>query len=84
MLTTSDKTADYIRVSEHDFNVSEEYAALVESNNADGAVVFFVGLVRDFNQEQRITELFLEHYPAMTEKSLTSSISNLSCSNKSR
>ncbi len=35
-----------------------------------GAVVSFVGYVRDFNAAQTVQELFLEHYPGMTEKAL--------------
>ena len=34
-------------VSEDDFDVAQEYAALCESAPKSGAVVFFVGLVRD-------------------------------------
>lgn len=39
-------------------------------DNTDGAIVTFIGLVRDFNQGHDVTGLFLEHYPAMTAKSL--------------
>jgi molybdopterin synthase catalytic subunit len=59
-----------IQVTEQDFDVAEQYAALVDNNSRDGAVVFFVGLVRDFNQGFSIRGLQLEHYPAMTEKAL--------------
>lgn len=59
-----------IRVQTEDFNISTEYQALVESNQQDGAVIFFVGLVRDFNQNSQIKSLTLEHYPAMTDKVL--------------
>ena len=59
-----------ITVSEHDFNVADEYQAIINNNPTDGAVVFFVGLVRDFNQGKHIQQLTLEHYPAMVERSL--------------
>ena len=59
-----------IKVQTEDFNVAQEYAALTETNKTDGAAVFFVGLVRDFNQNSKINSLTLEHYPAMTEKVL--------------
>ncbi|WP_144395331.1 molybdopterin synthase catalytic subunit MoaE [Pleionea sediminis] len=59
-----------IRVTEDDFNVADEYRALINDNGKDGAVVFFVGLVRDMNQGSKILNLQLEHYPAMTEKAL--------------
>ncbi|EWH11558.1 molybdenum cofactor biosynthesis protein E [Catenovulum agarivorans DS-2] len=61
---------DLIKVQHDDFNVAEQYQQLIQNNQQDGAVVFFVGLVRDFNQQQSIKSLTLEHYPAMTEKVL--------------
>ncbi|WP_016955177.1 molybdopterin synthase catalytic subunit MoaE [Catenovulum agarivorans] len=61
---------DLIKVQNNDFSVAEQYQQLIENNQQDGAVVFFVGLVRDFNQQQSIKSLTLEHYPAMTEKVL--------------
>lgn len=39
-------------------------------NPAIGALVCFTGYVRDFNQQQNVQGLFLEHFPGMTEKSL--------------
>lgn len=60
-----------IKVQTQDFNIAEEYALLSDNNQTDGAVVFFVGLVRDFNQNSQIKSLTLEHYPAMTDKVLT-------------
>ncbi len=59
-----------IKVTEQDFNIAEEYQLMIADNPTDGAVVFFVGLVRDFNQGADVSGLFLEHYPAMTQKSL--------------
>ncbi|MGR6873326.1 molybdopterin synthase catalytic subunit MoaE [Pseudomonas sp. HK3] len=59
-----------INVQTQDFDVAKEYAALRQNNTQDGAIVFFSGLVRDMNQGQDVKGLFLEHYPAMTEKSL--------------
>ena len=60
-----------IKVSEENFCIHSEYEALIKDNSEDGAVVFFVGLVRDFNQGEKVSSLFLEHYPAMTLKSLS-------------
>ncbi len=55
-----------IRVQSDDFDVSTELAAL---NHAQvGALVSFVGTVRS---DHGITGMELEHYPGMTEKSLT-------------
>ncbi len=59
-----------ITVQEQDFDVAEEYSQLMRDNVTDGAVVFFVGLVRDFNQGNMVHGLSLEHYPGMTEKAL--------------
>lgn len=58
-----------ISVQFDDFSVADEYAALAEGTQA-GAVVTFIGKVRDFNQGDSVTGLSLEHYPGMTEKSL--------------
>lgn len=59
-----------ISVQESDFNLSTQYEMLRAKDNTDGAIVTFIGLVRDFNQGHDVTGLFLEHYPAMTAKSL--------------
>ncbi|AJR08080.1 molybdopterin synthase catalytic subunit MoaE [Photobacterium gaetbulicola] len=58
-----------ISVQFEDFSVAEEYSLLSQGTDA-GAVVTFVGKVRDFNQGDAVTGLSLEHYPGMTEKSL--------------
>ena len=63
---------NYIRVQEADFDINAEYQAMREDNRDDGAIVFFVGQVREMNQGSQVTGLYLEHYPAMTEKSLQS------------
>ncbi|MGF1723321.1 molybdopterin synthase catalytic subunit MoaE [Photobacterium nomapromontoriensis] len=58
-----------ISVQFEDFSVADEYGLLAEGTDA-GAVVTFIGKVRDFNQGDSVTGLSLEHYPGMTEKSL--------------
>ena len=60
----------YINVQHQDFDLADEYKKLSCSSNSDGAIVTFVGLVRDMNLQQSVSGLFLEHYPAMTEKVL--------------
>lgn len=60
----------HISVQSEDFDFADEYQKLRDSNNCDGALVTFVGLVRDMNLLQSVSGLFLEHYPAMTEKVL--------------
>lgn len=59
-----------VTVQTEDFNVGREYDLLIESDNSTGAVVFFVGRVRDFNDGNNVSGLSLEHYPGMTEKVL--------------
>lgn len=61
---------DVIRVQSQDFDLAIEYQKLREISKGSGAVVIFVGLVREFSQSHDIKSLFLEHYPAMTELSL--------------
>ena len=58
-----------IKVQAEDFDVGEAYQALA-TNVSTGAVVFFVGLVRDQNLGESVSALELEHYPGMTEQSL--------------
>ncbi|WP_027469786.1 molybdopterin synthase catalytic subunit MoaE [Deefgea rivuli] len=60
---------DLIQVQTDDFDVALEYARLV-GNPAIGAVVMFVGRVRDLNPEPELIALELEHYPKMTERAL--------------
>lgn len=59
-----------ISVQNEDFSVDAQYRALIADNVSDGAVVTFVGMVRDFNDGSDVEGLFLEHYPGMTEKCL--------------
>lgn len=59
-----------IQVGESDFDPGAEITALHAGQPRVGAVASFVGLVRDLNEGDSVTTLTLEHYPAMTEKSL--------------
>ncbi|MBN3494312.1 molybdopterin synthase catalytic subunit MoaE [Vibrio neptunius] len=58
-----------VSVQFEDFSVGTEYEALAQGT-ASGAVVTFVGKVRDMNLGDKVTGLSLEHYPGMTEKAL--------------
>lgn len=58
-----------IQVTEQQFDQNAEYQWLSQSN-ATGAIVIFVGKVRDFNLGDQVSKLYLEHYPAMTAKVL--------------
>ena len=59
-----------IQVQSQDFDVAQEYRALQQRSSEAGAIVFFVGLVRDFDASGKLDGLILEHYPGMTEQSL--------------
>lgn len=56
-----------IAVQEEDFEPWKLYQQLIKENTQDGAVVTFVGRVREFNQGHDIKAMALEHYPGMTE-----------------
>jgi len=56
---------NFIRVSEADFSVEAELAALADRRA--GAQVCFVGRVRDSSPDADLQALTLEHYPGMTE-----------------
>jgi molybdopterin synthase catalytic subunit len=59
-----------IRIQEKDFDISVEVAALRRGDPRVGAVVSFLGTVRDMNEGSEVQELTLEHYAGMTEKAL--------------
>lgn len=56
-----------IRVQTQDFDIAHEYQQLRYASQGAGAIVFFVGLVRDLVQGHSLVSLTLEHYPAMTQ-----------------
>jgi molybdopterin synthase catalytic subunit len=59
-----------VRIQTEDFDLSTEIAALRAGRAGVGAVVSFIGTVRDINQGTGVSSLTLEHYPGMTDKSL--------------
>ncbi len=59
-----------VRVQTEDFDLSNEIATLRKQAPKVGAVVTFLGTVRDLNEGEHVAEMELEHYPGMTEKSL--------------
>lgn len=58
-----------IGVQEQPFDQNAIYHWISEKNSV-GASVIFVGKVRDMNLGDQVSSLYLEHYPAMTEKAL--------------
>lgn len=59
-----------INIQTEDFNHAHEYETLRKNADSDGAIVTFTGLVRDFNNDNSVSSIQIEHYPGMTEKSL--------------
>lgn len=59
-----------VRVQYEDFDLNAELNRIRQKRSDIGAVVSFVGLVRDMNDGEQVAGMALEHYPGMTEKSL--------------
>ncbi len=59
-----------IRVQAADFDVNAEQKNLRELTRSVGAIVSFVGLVRDINDAVSVSSMELEHYPGMTERTI--------------
>ncbi len=59
-----------IELRAHPFDPESTLSAMRRGNPKIGAVVSFVGLMRDINDGDDVSELFLEHYPGMTEKAI--------------
>ena len=59
-----------VRVQTADFDSGREIAALRAGDFRIGAVASFIGVVRDLNDGDPVSTLFLEHYPGMTEREL--------------
>jgi molybdopterin synthase catalytic subunit len=61
-----------IRVQSEPFDLIHEQQTLWRGQPEAGALVSFVGLMRDINEGSRVRSMTLEHYPGMTEKALQS------------
>ena len=59
-----------VRVQTQDFDAGLELTQLRRARKDVGAVVSFIGQVRDFNDGDTVSQLSLEHYSGMTEKAL--------------
>lgn len=59
-----------VSVQQEDFDLGREHKTLLANDRGIGAIVAFVGTVRDLNLADDVVALELEHYPGMTEKSL--------------
>ena len=60
-----------VSVQVEDFDVAQENRQLQKTSLNIGAVVNFIGLVRDVNNNAAVANMHLEHYPGMTEKSIS-------------
>ena len=60
----------FIRIQETDFDLTTEITNLRQGDLQVGAVVSFLGAVRDMNEGSQVKAMTLEHYPGMTEKAL--------------
>jgi molybdopterin synthase catalytic subunit len=59
-----------VEIRQGDFDLAAEVAALRQGDGGVGAVVAFVGTVRDRNDGAAVASLELEHYPGMTEAAI--------------
>jgi len=57
-------------VQQDDFKLDDLLAQMRQGRPQIGAIACFVGTVRDLNQGDTVSSMFLEYYPGMTEKSL--------------
>jgi molybdopterin synthase catalytic subunit len=60
-----------VSIQTQDFDVSQELAALRAGDARVGAVCSFLGTVRERNDGSSVASMALEHYPGMTEKSIS-------------
>ena len=60
-----------VSIQTRDFDVSQELAALRAGDARVGAVCSFLGTVRERNDGSSVASMELEHYPGMTEKSIS-------------
>ena len=56
----------------------EQLMDLSEREGEVGAITTFIGRVRGKEETRQVNELFLEHYPTMTEKKITEIVCNAS------
>ncbi|GBL02807.1 molybdenum cofactor biosynthesis protein MoaE [Glaciecola sp. KUL10] len=62
-----------VSIQTNDFELHQANQALeasAQNINQVGAIVSFVGKVRAFSKQNKLSEMYLEHYPGMTEKQL--------------
>lgn len=60
-----------VSVQEADFDVARLQVSLLSGAAGEGAITTFTGYVRRDNENRQVDVLELEHYPGMTEASIT-------------
>lgn len=64
-----------VSIQRDDFDLGREWAELRSAlGGRVGAMAAFCGVVRDYHEANAVSNLELEHYPGMTEKSIGSII----------
>lgn len=66
---------DTISVTSTEFDPAVEIKRLSSADKSMGAVVSFIGTMRDINNDESVSRMTLEHYPGMTEKALQKIVS---------
>ena len=61
---------DMVRVQREPFDTAAELARVKSVSRRIGAVVLFVGVVREFSQGHGVTKILFEHFPGMAEAKL--------------
>lgn len=59
-----------VSIQQEPFDISAVQEEMRTTNPAIGAVVTFIGQMRDINAGDKVSAMMLEHYPGMTEKAL--------------
>jgi molybdopterin synthase catalytic subunit len=59
-----------VSIRHEDFDVGAVMAEMRAASNNVGAMVTFVGLVRDMSYDARVNNIEVQHYPGMSEKAL--------------
>ena len=68
---TVDESGFQVSVQSADFDVAQLQGALLAGGHSEGAIATFTGYVRATNEKRDLHTLELEHYPGMTEKSIS-------------
>ena len=67
-----------ISVQKEAFDAGEELSLMRQTSNGIGGLCMFVGVVRDLNDDESVSGLFLEHYAGMTEKQIAEIVAQAS------